>query len=83
MTEKCRHLEEYDNHGRYSKKCILTNNICTTAIFENGSGGIDLLGYRNRAAVYCPAYNLDGELARSLQKLHFDKQRKELSDKII
>lgn len=75
MTDKCRHLQEYD-FGRYAAKCIITNDTCTTAIDRSG----ELSGYVHNAAAYCPAFNLEGELAKSLQKLHLDKQRMELTN---
>lgn len=81
-NEECKHFEEYDEHGRYVVKCVLTGNPCTTVISENGSGGIDVGDYRNRAAIYCPAFNLEKTLAKKLQKIHLDKQMSELTDKL-
>ena len=77
MADKCKHLQEYEL-GRYVVRCIITNNICTAAV--NPSGKLEK--YFHNAAAYCPAYNLEGELAKSLQKMHLDKQRNELTDRL-
>ncbi len=73
MSNECKHLKEYDK-GRYVAQCVITNNTCTAAIDSNGKSR----NYMANPASYCPAYNLEGKLATSLQELHLENQRTEL-----
>ena len=60
--------------------CIITGRTCVANVDANGK--IDSHGYMNGAAKFCPAYNLQKGLAKSLQVDNIKNQKLELEAKI-
>ena len=80
MTEPCRYLSKNESAGLEEYNCILTGKYCVGAV--NASGRIDRHGYMAEAAKLCPAYNIEKDLAKSLQTANLEKQKLELEKKL-
>ena len=79
MTEQCKYVSLVKDKGEW--QCAITGRYCVGAV--DAGGKIDSHhGYMAKAAQYCPAYNLEKDLAKSLQTANLDKQRSELEKKL-
>jgi hypothetical protein len=73
--------EENCKYFRTNNRCLLTGVYCVGRVYVYDSF-LDRSEweFQTEHLAYCPAFNIEKEIAKKIQKSHLDKQSQKLTD---